>query len=511
MAFKPLRGKFIRVSDGEIRWPDPAGGTDDLVLSRSGGTLALRRGERGSDLGAVDLVAAMLAKPVFYSAHRGEGAINAEHTLEGYTSAYAAGADAVEVSVRVTSDGRVVCMHDATTGRTCDLDLTVAATPWNALRVANVDIGASLCGPSTPAAKIPLLTDVLDRLAGRVPVFLEPKDASAGAIAKIFAVLDQYPGVGNWLIWKYYRGTDGAIASHALQARARYGARTWAYLDAADSNATINAACANNDMIGLPNAATTDAQWSMAVATGTPVVAFYTRRRVDRDRLILIGVRGFQSPHRTYLATDDAIATSDFWGVGVVSPGQIPYTEDTTSPPVMSATDADITLSPAEGATASVLLGDLCSTDTLTETTTYTLSMKWPVLPTPSTHSDFVFGHANDSAYKHQDAGNAPGMHLVVRPQVSAGDPTHCAIQVYTHVTGSSSGTKIGEDVTSAAIEADTWEQFTVELTSTTVTVTRVSTATVLAVATATYRGPYIHFTVGSADTVVHLKGASVT
>ncbi len=44
------------------------------------------------------------------------------------------GADILETDARLTSDGEVVLMHDATVGRTCDGEGAVAEMPWNRLR-----------------------------------------------------------------------------------------------------------------------------------------------------------------------------------------------------------------------------------------------------------------------------------------------------------------------------------------------------------------------------------------
>ena len=44
------------------------------------------------------------------------------------------GVDILETDARLTSDGEVVLIHDATVRRTCNGDGTVAEMPWNRLR-----------------------------------------------------------------------------------------------------------------------------------------------------------------------------------------------------------------------------------------------------------------------------------------------------------------------------------------------------------------------------------------
>ncbi|WP_432095240.1 glycerophosphodiester phosphodiesterase [Streptomyces sp. bgisy100] len=53
-------------------------------------------------------------------AHRGASHDRPEHTLAAYEQAIADGADALECDVRLTADGRLVCVHDRRVDRTSD-------------------------------------------------------------------------------------------------------------------------------------------------------------------------------------------------------------------------------------------------------------------------------------------------------------------------------------------------------------------------------------------------------
>lgn len=53
-------------------------------------------------------------------AHRGSSAARAEHTLAAYRLAIEEGADGLECDVRLTADGKLVCVHDRTVHRTSD-------------------------------------------------------------------------------------------------------------------------------------------------------------------------------------------------------------------------------------------------------------------------------------------------------------------------------------------------------------------------------------------------------
>jgi glycerophosphoryl diester phosphodiesterase len=59
-------------------------------------------------------------RPVQVVAHRGASADVPEHTLAAYRKAIADGADALDCDVRLTADGKLVCVHDRRVDRTSD-------------------------------------------------------------------------------------------------------------------------------------------------------------------------------------------------------------------------------------------------------------------------------------------------------------------------------------------------------------------------------------------------------
>jgi glycerophosphoryl diester phosphodiesterase len=506
-----MTGERIEILDGQIGLRAGETSRPDVVIRRTdAGGIECIAGGRPTSFGQRDLVGEMIDQSSWYVAHRGEGDVNPEHTLEAYVVARDAGAQAVEVSVRLTADGRLVCLHDDTLDRTTDASGAVASRLWTDLRAnVSVDVGATWTGPSTPNVKIPLLSDVLDALAGRVVVFLEPKDAGTACVNAIISLLDQYRDVGRWMVWKYYRSTGGEAPAHAKDVQRRYGARLWQYCDAADTDAVIQRTGAVADIIGLPLAATADAKFAVAVATGTPVQVYPIARRYDRDRLLALGVKGLMCSQWTYVSTTDAVLTEDVWATGVRAPGDVPYASTTVPYPTITAIDGCVTL-PA-GTASALCLGSI-STDDPDATYTVTFSMRWPTLPTASLHADLVLCQADDRAYKHQDVTSGSGHHVVIRPQVSGGDPTHCAVQLYSHVLGSGVGTKLGEDLSTAAIVAAAWATFTVDVTATHVTVTRTDVAGVpVAIATALYRGGYVYLAAASSDQPVDFRDVTIT
>ncbi len=101
-------------------------------------------------------------KPVPEQAHR--PAAPPENTLPAVEQGWRE-AGACEIDVRLTGDGRVVAMHDETTGRTCNRDLAVGATDLETLR--ELDAGSKK-GRLWRGVRVPGLSEVLAAMpAGR--------------------------------------------------------------------------------------------------------------------------------------------------------------------------------------------------------------------------------------------------------------------------------------------------------------------------------------------------------
>jgi glycerophosphoryl diester phosphodiesterase len=99
-------------------------------------------------------------------AHRGASREAPENTLAAFELAWQQGADGIEADFRLTRDGRVVCLHDASTGRTAGVDLVVANASLEELR--GLDVG-SWKGTGWQGQRIATLEEVLARLpAGKM-------------------------------------------------------------------------------------------------------------------------------------------------------------------------------------------------------------------------------------------------------------------------------------------------------------------------------------------------------
>ena len=94
---------------------------------------------------------------------------------------------AIELDVHLTSDGQIVVFHDDTLKRMCQLDQSVESMTYDELsryRLMNTD------------CRIPLLTEVLKLVNGRVPLLIELKlPTSSTALCPLLdRLLASYPG-----------------------------------------------------------------------------------------------------------------------------------------------------------------------------------------------------------------------------------------------------------------------------------------------------------------------------
>ncbi len=108
------------------------------------------------------------AGPCRIVAHRGYSAKFPENTLEAYDRAIEAGADLVEIDLRLSRDGAVVCHHDAANN--------------------GIDI-AALCASELADRGVAVLAGVLPKLYGRTAILFDLKLSEVGLAAEALALL----------------------------------------------------------------------------------------------------------------------------------------------------------------------------------------------------------------------------------------------------------------------------------------------------------------------------------
>lgn len=109
-------------------------------------------------------------------AHRGASGYAPENTRAAFEKAIAMGADAIETDVRLTADGHLVLVHDATVTRTTDGHGPVADHTLAELR--SLDAGRWL-GPQFEGERVATLSDLIEEFVPRIPAVLEIKDQAA--------------------------------------------------------------------------------------------------------------------------------------------------------------------------------------------------------------------------------------------------------------------------------------------------------------------------------------------
>ena len=127
------------------------------------------------------------------SAHRGASRLAPENTLAAFSKAIAMGADFIEVDLRTTSDGRQVCLHDASLKRTTGADAQVKDVSFE--RVRTLSAGLKSGAPYTHE-KVPSLEEVCKLVSAHnrsgsslVSLYLDCKDIR---VEEVIRVLKEY-------------------------------------------------------------------------------------------------------------------------------------------------------------------------------------------------------------------------------------------------------------------------------------------------------------------------------
>ena len=114
---------------------------------------------------------------VLVAAHRGSSGTAPENTMAALREAVEAGAHIVEVDIQLSSDEQVIVFHDEVLERTTNSEGKVGTRSYTELR--RVDAGAWF-DARFRGEHIPLLSEALDFLGGKVNVNIEIKPPRAG-------------------------------------------------------------------------------------------------------------------------------------------------------------------------------------------------------------------------------------------------------------------------------------------------------------------------------------------
>lgn len=442
-------------------------------------------------------------KPL-YIAHRGVGDVVPEHTLEGYLTALEQGAKCLELSIGLTSDGVMVCMHDLTLDRTTTLKGPVAGQSARALHDARVSVprlGPRWTGPGMPP--IPLLTDVLERLGRRAILAVEAKDDEA---FEPMLALIRRNGLTDQIMVKVFMHSTG----RRRQAKAQ-GFPLFAYagsatdLEPAVLNPVVAELDPRRDVLVIPAAGdkgpTPEPLVRRAVATGVPVWAYPVHRRSEAAALVALGVSGLVTPCIGYLTGQGAVATGDSWSSSAISSGELtrfPYSDRFA----LKWTDGDALLLDVAGEMSFVMPGHMCPIAGAKESYRIELDVRFDPLPTDArTGFSLAFGREDDSYYQHR-IGTGNGYHALLRADGE--------MALFAHRAGTQEGTPLGEPVRTPALTPGTWTRVRLDVTPTTMRWSRDGGSAVLA-RDSSNRGGYFHLGRTGFDGPVSLRRLRVS
>lgn len=255
-------------------------------------------------------------------AHRGAGTTIPEHSLPGYLQALEWGAQAIELSVVMSSDGVLYCHHDLALDRTTTLTGDAATVPSSVLDTGLIDIprlGPAWSGDNRPA--IPRLEAALDEVGGRAVLCIEAKNFDA--YEPVMKLLDQRGLLDQVMVKTTY---NSSRVDKAHKANLPVFSYIGSIEDAAENVDAAAARLNPSDALVLParqggGPFLGDDVIKRAVDSGIPVWVFTVNRRSEVERFSALGVSGFVTPCLGYLNDSVPVASADTFSSGRIAPG----------------------------------------------------------------------------------------------------------------------------------------------------------------------------------------------
>lgn len=105
-------------------------------------------------------------------AHRGASGDAPENTMPAFNLAWEQGADAIEVDVHLTRDGRIVCIHDDNSKKVSNAKIVVRSATLAELR--RLDVGSHR-GAAFKGTAIPTIEEVFSTIPDKKTIFIEIK------------------------------------------------------------------------------------------------------------------------------------------------------------------------------------------------------------------------------------------------------------------------------------------------------------------------------------------------
>lgn len=112
------------------------------------------------------------SEPVEIIAHRGSSYAAPENTLASNKLAWKQKADAVELDIYLTNDGRIMVMHDGSTARTTGVNFAISKT--NSMLLRELDAG-SWKGAKYTNERIPFIEEIFKEMPRHGNLYIEIK------------------------------------------------------------------------------------------------------------------------------------------------------------------------------------------------------------------------------------------------------------------------------------------------------------------------------------------------
>lgn len=440
----------------------------------------------------------------YHIAHRGSGDVYPEHSMEAYRAAARWGAECMEISIGITSDGVLICMHDSTYDRTTTGTGPVKDQPSSVLsdiRILQPQLGE---GWVRNAPRVPLLSEVLTTFGGFVVLALEAKDDSA--YPAMMAMVEER-GLTESVIVKMHYSSGRLAEAHAA------GYPVFSYFGSARETTVEEVVAmgrrldAGRDCLVVPGFTSSGGPYvedklvTAAVKTGVPVWVHPLHRRSDAKHFFDLGAQGAICSSFGYISSSSASVNRDGWEDQLIASGEISRAPDRARYAPVFTPEGALVLS-AEGQQHFITLGQFSPLKNAEASYRIEVEVSWQTLPKiDNDNISVAFGRADDSYYEHRQ-GLGTGYHAVLRANGELG--------LYLHQDGEESGVVLAKAVKTPKPIPGGWVQLRIEVTPAEISVTRLDVGAKVSAADRTIRGGYLHVGRSSTDGVAAFRGLTV-
>lgn len=217
-------------------------------------------------------VAAMLAEPLFFVAHRGGSYDFPELSLHAYTQSVARNYGALEISLARTMDGVFFGLHDSSLDRTSlgTIGNTLNPETMTWAQVQAYSILPPSTAPSQPARPYMRWEEIVLAYGSTHILFIDPKVVDSQYHEALLDMMDALPNATDRMVAKFF-GVSGGVGNTGWAGKAHdRGYTTWGYFYETDL-ADLPAYQGRWDLLGMAYGAN-QTTWNTILSYGKPVI-----------------------------------------------------------------------------------------------------------------------------------------------------------------------------------------------------------------------------------------------